>query len=248
MKKYKDLLITVAIILVVGLGTYFLSASTESKEFRKINYSDYSELVDSGKNIILYVGEEKDTTSYEAAKTFAKEKKLQFKYIYADDLSEKQKEELNYETSMIIYNEDEENNVYDGDFSTASLGEFFEELELIAKTYATISVDEYLDLVASGEQFVVFLASESCGYCTKFKPVVNEVIANNNIVIYHLDLTNLTNDDYSKLTASNSFFTEQEWGTPTTLIFKDKNIVDVLSGYVELATLENFLRTNKVID
>lgn len=245
-KKYKDLIIVLVILVAVIGGTYLLSKSAENKNFKEISYEKYEELRKKDKDLIVYFASSNDEEKLTTLKEFAKDNNLSFNYILDENLTEEQKENINYSGDMIVYSSKEKEEQYVGELDETSLTDFFVDLEVLKKSYITIVIDEYVEMI-KGENIVVFIAREGCGYCDQFKPVVNEVVVNNNVKIYQLDTTNFTQEDYEKLYTTASYFTEEQWGTPTTLIFNKGEVVDVLGGYVEASRLEQFLKTNGVI-
>ena len=95
---------------------------------------------------------------------------------------------------------------------------------------------------------IVYIGSASCGYCTKFQPIIKEVSEEYNLAVYYIDISTLTSADKSKLSTSNSYLKDNEWGTPTTLILLGSEVVDVLSGYVEKEELVSFFSDNNLIN
>lgn len=246
MKKYKDLIIVVVVLVAVIGGTYLLSKSAENKNFKEISYEEYQNLSNKDENVLVYVTSKANESALSTVKEYAKSNNLTFKYIYVDDLTDEQKEALNYSNDMIIYNSKDDDKIYDGEITSTNLTNFLVEVGVLPKTYITITIDEYLELIKQ-ENVVVFIAREGCGYCDKFKPIVNQVMVDNKITIYQLDVTNFTEADYESLYTTASYFTEEQWGTPTTLIFNKGQVVNVLGGYVEQDALESFLKTNGVL-
>ncbi len=246
MKKYRDLLIVLGVLLVVIGGTYFLSKLAENKDFKEITFEKYEELVKKKDELFVYIGSSKDEESLETVRSFAKENNLSFKYILDKDLTDKQKEKLGYESNTIIYSIDGISESYTGEIDSTNIRKFFVNLEVLPKTYVTIGIEEYLKMVNT-ENFIVFVAREGCGYCDQYKPIVNEVMAENDVMIYQLDITNFAQEDYEKMYTTASYFTDEKWGTPTTLIFSNGTVKDVLGGYVDATGLVDFLKTNGVM-
>ena len=70
-----------------------------------------------------------------------------------------------------------------------------------------------------------------------------------NIVFYYVDIAEFSNDDYNTLFDSAAYFKENEdnWGTPTTIVFKDGEQVSVQGGYTDEETFVNFLKEADVL-
>lgn len=119
------------------------------------------------------------------------------------------------------------------------------ESKLIELTYS-----EYSDLMASNEPFVFIVESANCGHCQTYMPIVEEFTEENDVTIYYIDLTTLSNDDYASLAQSNSFFIENanNWGTPTTMIITGNTVSDSLVGAVSEGDLEQFLIDNGIME
>jgi len=107
--------------------------------------------------------------------------------------------------------------------------------------YTGITYEEYEEKIDNKEHFVVVIVNDGCKYCQMYKSVVEEVTENNKLPIYYINLANLTNNEYTKLSTSNYYLMENNWGTPTTLYMHGSDVIDAISGYVEETVLEDFL-------
>ena len=150
------------------------------------------------------------------------------------------------EKELTLVSKTLKDNSYTGEFSKSQILSYLRENELVAKEYISIGADEYLKLI-KGKNVVVFIGASTCGYCTKFKPEVNNLINKYNVSVYYLELDKFSESDLKKIYDSASFFTEEQWGTPTTFIFTNGKIVDTLSGYTTADEVAKFLKSNKVI-
>ena len=93
----------------------------------------------------------------------------------------------------------------------------------------------------------MFIGSNTCGFCTQFKESINETLKDYNYNVYYLNIGNFSEENVTKLYETDSYFTENAWGTPLNFLYKDGERIDVLSGYVDANELTNFLQENKVI-
>lgn len=84
------------------------------------------------------------------------------------------------------------------------------------KTYTEITYDEYSKMIENEETFILLLGQENCSYCTQFKPTIERVIKEYQIEVKYMDISKLTNTQYSLL--KNKTFIS---GTPYTVFFKD---------------------------
>ncbi len=111
-----------------------------------------------------------------------------------------------------------------------------------------ITYAEYEDKIDSGKPFIVMIVNDGCSYCEMFVPVMTEVAEEYSIPVYSLNLAILTSDEYNSLSNSNSYLKRNEWGTPTTLLMQGKTVIDSIGGYVEKATLIEFMEKNVKLD
>lgn len=103
-----------------------------------------------------------------------------------------------------------------------------------------VNFAEYNQIYESGQKSIVVYVQEGCGYCIKYKPILNEIAKETGITINVLDILTLTDAEIEQLLNSLTYFSENEnWGTPLTLILENKQAVDSLGG---LASKENTLQ------
>ena len=79
-----------------------------------------------------------------------------------------------------------------------------------------LSISEFKKKINNKDSFAFIIIQTGCHYCEEFKPIVNEVIKENKIDIYSVNLTNLSAEDknYLKSVASSD-------STPTTIFITD---------------------------
>lgn len=83
-------------------------------------------------------------------------------------------------------------------------------------SYITISYDELYSKINSNEKFVLFIGSNDCSHCTKFKGTLNKIVKDYNVEIFYIDISTLTKVQYAYL---NSHFPFS--GTPTTIVIEN---------------------------
>lgn len=98
---------------------------------------------------------------------------------------------------------------YDNDHINVSTNDKYENLE-------EISVAEFLEKVNHKESFIVLFSQPKCGHCIAFKPVFNQVLKDNNIKAYDVNVYNLPTLERESL-----YSVVKISGTPTTLFFED---------------------------
>ena len=95
----------------------------------------------------------------------------------------------------------------------------------------------------------MFIGRETCSYCTQFKESINEAMQDYDFMVYYIDTDTFSDDnEFNELIATDSYMSENEWGTPLNLLYKDGKRVDVLNGYVEASELIEFLKEHKVVE
>jgi len=114
--------------------------------------------------------------------------------------------------------------------------------------FTEISYAEYEAKIAEEKPFLVSLVQDGCGYCDMFKPVLEEVSNEYKIPIYYINLSNLSSEDNSALSSSNSYLKKNKWGTPTTLFMYGDVVVDSLGGYTEKDAFVSFVKENIKVD
>lgn len=99
-----------------------------------------------------------------------------------------------------------------------------------------ITYSEYVEKMNEKKPFLVIIIKDGCGYCEAYTPIVKEVAEEYNLPIYYINLTNITEEEYTALSKSNSYLKSQQWGTPTTLLMSGNTVVGSISGYVDKDT------------
>ena len=131
---------------------------------------------------------------------------------------------------------------------------FLKENELIAKDAKLylnyLNLDEYKKAINSDERQAIVLASSTCGHCANEHPelikVAKETGAKINYV--YLDYMFKTQEEYDEFLSSLSWFSDNSnFGTPTTLIVKNKTVKNYLVGYREADELIEFFTENGII-
>ena len=99
-----------------------------------------------------------------------------------------------------------------------------------------ITYSEYEEKMNEEKPFLVIIIKDGCGYCEAYTPIVKEVAEEYSLPIYYINLTNITEEEYTALSKSNSYLKPQQWGTPTTLLMSGNTVVGSISGYVDKDT------------
>lgn len=240
MKKYLQIsLITLAVVIV-----FVLAFLVEAKDnVYDITYNEYKEITKS--DGIVYYGNEDEI---EELKAFADEKDLEIAILNPENLSKSEVKQLDLSKETIyVYEDGKKVYKYDDEITSSKLISAFAEEGLIDRTFKTITLDEYLKIIKKDGYHFMFIGSESCGYCTQFKESINESLEDYDYNVYYLDIGTLSEDDFDKLYDTDSYFSENEWGTPLNFLYKDGKRIGEINGYVETSELVKFLKNKKVV-
>ena len=95
-----------------------------------------------------------------------------------------------------------------------------------------LKYSEYQEKIDKKEAFVIIVERTSCSHCQNFMPVAEKFAKDNNLPMYYIDTDEMSEDDWSELPKSNTFFKEkgENWGTPTTIVLAGKDSVDYIEG------------------
>lgn len=112
-----------------------------------------------------------------------------------------------------------------------------------------VDYDSFMSKLESGEKAIYVLGQTTCGYCTMYKPIINEVASEYGVEFNYININTLEEDQYNNMTDSIDYLKENnEWGTPLTLIIEDNKTVDKINGYTQKEDVVDFLKTNGFIE
>nr|MBP3258556.1 hypothetical protein [Bacilli bacterium] len=196
--------------------------------------------------------------------SIVKEYNFEYYNIDTNDLSEKDLnkiistlkiDETNFGTPYLVAVKDGEViGSLNGMKSYKVLFDFLKENELIDKdsklylNYPTLS--EYKKLIKSGEKEVFILATSTCKFCLAEHPVLIDIAKETGAKINYLYLDYMFNsqEEYDEFMSSLKWFEDNtDWGTPTTLIVKNKEVRNYLSGYREKDEVISYYKENGII-
>jgi predicted bacteriocin transport accessory protein len=119
-------------------------------------------------------------------------------------------------------------------------------------SYQEISLSTLEKKVNNKDSFVLIIGSSTCSHCETYKYTIDEIIKENQINIYYIDINEFDETKLVKLKSFTNFVSDYEIGTPITLFFKD-GVEDDNSGYNRIegdkdkTYVENKLRLNGYI-
>lgn len=234
MNKYIKIIIAILIVVAVFVFSFLV---TGKKSADIISYEDYTKIVEKGGYV--YYGKKENQ---ETLKQIADDSDIEIGILDSDSTkTEKLKEGTfyKYEDGKVKYK-------YTGDVQSYKFKKYLAE-NGIYNSYITVSIDDYEKIIKEDGYNFMFIGSEQCGYCTKFKESIKESLKDYNYAIYYIDIASLSENEYNRLAKTDKYMSENEWGTPLNLLYKDGKRVKELSGYVPTEELNKFLKENKVI-
>lgn len=119
-----------------------------------------------------------------------------------------------------------------------------EEVALEEAGFNEVTLDEYLELINKSEKSIILVARPTCSYCEAFAPILSEASKDLNLTINYIDTDKFSDEDWGTFTDSLDYLSNEEWGTPLTMIVQNGSVVDTNNGYVELDTIKDFFTTN----
>lgn len=235
MNKY----LKIAIVSVIIIGVFVFALLVSGKQsVELIDYDDFAK-ISSGDGFVYYGSKE----SKEQLKEIAKNAGIEIGILDSTEFKSEKLEKdtfYRYENGKVTYK-------YNGEVNGYKFEEDLMAEGILDRTYVTISLDEYKKIIKEKGYHFMFIGSEECGYCTQFKDSIAESLKDNEYKIYYIDISTLSETEYNELVATDSYMSENEWGTPLNLLYKDGKRVAELNGYVSSDELVKFLEENKVI-
>ena len=87
---------------------------------------------------------------------------------------------------------------------------------LIPKTYIEINYKTLVKKIEKKKDFVLFIGSEQCSHCQKYKKTINRVVEDYKIKVYYIDIIKLSEEENAYISAHFPYS-----GTPATLVIKE---------------------------
>lgn len=263
----KIIIILVAIVIVIGavIGISISSASAKEK-----NLDSAIELIEDKDMHILFLGRPTCTycEQFEPVITaLSKDYDFDYDYINTDNLTSSglstllkklDIDESNFGTPYLSITKD--GKVVDeqsGYVDRETLFEFLQDNKVISEdaeykseypNLTMISYDEYKNILDSNEKSIVVIGQTGCAYCEQTKPILDEIAKDDDVTINYLNLTNISEDEFSELMESLDYLKEMESiGTPLTLIIENKEVIGHQDGYAEKSVFEKLFKDNNLI-
>ena len=116
-----------------------------------------------------------------------------------------------------------------------------------------INYKEYSELISQDKYSIILFTSPTCTHCNSYKPYVNYVCDDYNLVVYNLNINELKYDEYMEIhdmysaTVDNYINDNPSILTPTTVIVKANEEIDSVSGNLGYSGFLELLEKNEVI-
>lgn len=276
-KKKTIVLTVILVVLALALIIAFITSNlkgkenvTSSEEVEEI-LNDFDKYFNSAKRTVIYYASH--SCSYcslqtPILETIASDYDMDYYYLDSSKLSVTQRadvlQKLGIEhatpTTVIV----EKGKVIDvavGYTEGLEYVEFFKKNELLpddavysSEQYITfIDYEKYNELISNNNTHVIVIGQTTCSHCIAFKPAINAVAKDNNIIINYLNITKLSQDEYNDFLESlkkieyndEDFVNNGEFGTPLTLVVKDGKVTGYISGE---RTISQLVRELKKLD
>ncbi len=220
MKKYQSVLIPIVIVLLVIFAVFALSKTQEGKYYKTINEKEYKEI--TKKDAVVYVGNNEDIVS--TLEKIGKDNGIKIYAFEKDDpdvveIWKEGKKASSFDISKLLVSGD-------------------------AKEKKKVTMDEYVAKTKAEGYNFMYVGRTGCGYCEKYDASIKDLLAKYDIGVYYLDIADLNEEEYEKLNATDTYFASEQWGTPTTMLYKDGVRINMLSGYVDSTSLIEFVTSS----
>lgn len=237
--------IVVSVVLFIVLGSIY--ESSKSKKYLKEFYDAFN----SNENKLVMIG--RDNCSwcqlFKPSLDFMHDNYgLEYTYVNTNELTSSSLNKLLKEIGVdssnfgtpytVVVKEGKVVDSLNGYADEADLFEFLKKYHFIASDEKLllnyIDYSGYKKVISSTGTNILVIGQTSCGYCIKAKPILNQIVADKNIKINYLNITNLSDEERQKFTSKLDYFNDNtEWGTPLTLIIKDGKVIDSANGLLD---------------
>lgn len=275
MEKIKKILIPVLLIGILLLPIIVDYIKNNTVEVR--TYTEYTQDQKNSEFSLIYFGDV-NSEKYESIEETLLELKKEYatKSIYSVDnkkLTEEQTKELSEQDINVekesayvfikngdivrIITESEKNVNLDAQVNKY-LNNVIPEEEIAYKTISTFK--EFDKLYKSKNAVMHVFGRNTCYYCNIFKPVYNDVAAENNLEVYYHDSDVIDSKEYNKILNSGVKIpaectsTKEEqplskgFGTPLTLFTKNGKVIGCLTGYTNKTELISKLEKLEILN
>lgn len=253
LKTWLIILGVLALVIVVPM------LSNNNSYLKKISYERFETLLESEEFTMIYVGQ-KNCSHCEnmkpALSDINKNYQTNINYLDYSKLTDEQRQEIktitkseNEGTPTFIFVKGGE--VIDSQVGESSKDDFLkkysEAYSYVGKTYyKVVTAAEFVKAYKNKSTDVFVIGQTTCGHCTNYKPTINKMARENDVVINYIDYNTLTSDEQKEIGELDKRF--DSFGTPLTLIVKKGKILDEISGNTDYDTLYKKLKEYDLVD
>lgn len=127
--------------------------------------------------------------------------------------------------------------------------------ESSSKVINITSFAEYNRIINEKKNTFIVFGKENCGFCKKYKPVLDKISAKYGVDVVYINMTLLNEDDYYNILNSDltipakcakegtEIKLKNGFGTPLSLFVNQGKTYDCIRGYKDFETLEILLKT-----
>lgn len=260
----KKKLITILVIAVAFIAL-IIGVNIASNQENQKTVDQYEKLLNSKTEELIFIG--RPTCSYcEQLMPVLEEitglYKVDYKYMNTDDLNSGTTDKLlklfNTDSStpqLLIVKNGKVVKTQQGYTDREGLFKFLQEGNLIKKDEVLEANDSHLkkidykkydEYVYSKENKIIVIAQTGCSYCESAKPVLNALAKENEMEINWLNITELSEEDQTKVIQSFEIFNE-DFGTPLIMIVRNGKVIDSVQGYENKDKYVEFFKKNEFI-
>lgn len=254
--------VLIVIILLIPIIVNFVNGHNVTN----YNYTEYKEAVTKAQNLTLFYFGHTGADFYDKIKetliNLKNETKIEVASVNIDELTGEEIDSLvetnklfeegdvyvfavNNEVRLITKDVVNESNI--NKYVDKYVNNKIDDSEVAYKTVSTYKA--FMKVVDSKEPAMIVLGRNTCSWCNKFKPIYNEVAAENKANIYYIDSDSFDSTEYSKILKSDltipasctSTGKEQSlsegFGTPLTLLTKKGKVTGCISGFTNKTNL-----------
>lgn len=254
--------VLIVIILLIPIIVNFVNGH----KVTTYNYEEFKKAVTEAQNLTLIYFGHTDNDSYDKVKDtlidLKKETDIEVASVNVDKLSGEEIDALgetnklfkegevyvfavNNEVRYVTKDAVNESNI--NKYVDKYVNNKIDDSEVAYKTVSTYKA--FMKVVDSKAPAMIVLGRNTCSWCNKFKPIYNEVAAENKANIYYIDSDLFDSTEYSKILKSDlkipascsSTGSEQSlsdgFGTPLTLLTKKGKVTGCISGFTNKTNL-----------
>lgn len=111
--------------------------------------------------------------------------------------------------------------------------------------YTKISYVEFNQKKENGDTFPLVVGSNTCSACATYEVVMNQFIEDNQVEVFYIDLSTVSEEEYNNLRMEISFT-----GTPTTVFYQDGKLTSFynrLDGAEDISGIKKYFEENNYI-